>query len=157
MFCCVADLHYCSRHQPCLNGGTCVSSGVGYRCVCVANFTGATCERAHCSTCFNDGLCDVSRLATGSVLGRIAYQNAANCCRCSVQLSMGWVDPWVGLGQDFSLIGRLGWVHYSKSTKIWKDCVNAFKARLDKIWLYQSVKFISCIFLGRVGSNFFHL
>jgi len=37
------------------------------------------------------------------------------------ELSMGWVDPWVGLGwvglgQDFSVFGGLGWVHYSKST-----------------------------------------
>ena len=26
------------------------------------------------------------------------------------ELSMGWVDPWVGLGRDFSVFGRLGWV-----------------------------------------------
>ena len=32
------------------------------------------------------------------------------------ELSMGWVDPWVGLGRDFSVFGGLGWVHYSKST-----------------------------------------
>jgi len=157
MFCCVADLHYCSRHQPCLNGGTCVNSGVGYRCVCVANFTGATCERAHCSTCFNDGLCDVSRLATGSVLGRIAYQNAANCCRCSVQ-SCPWVGLTHGLGwvKIFHLL--VGWVG-STTAKVLKfeRIVLMHLKRLDKIWLYQSVKFISCIFLGRVGSNFFHL
>jgi len=23
---------------------------------------------------------------------------------------MGWVDPWVGLGRDFSVFGGLGWV-----------------------------------------------
>ena len=38
---------------------------------------------------------------------------------------MGWVDPWVGLGLvglggDFSVFGGLGWVLYSKSTKILK-------------------------------------
>jgi len=33
--------------------------------------------------------------------------------------------PWVGLTH------LLGWVHYSKSTKIWKDYINAFKARSD--------------------------
>jgi len=38
------------------------------------------------------------------------------------ELSMGWVDPWVGLGRvglgpDFSVFGGLGWVHYRKSTK----------------------------------------
>jgi len=26
------------------------------------------------------------------------------------ELSMGWVDPWVGLGRDFSVFGELGWV-----------------------------------------------
>ena len=39
------------------------------------------------------------------------------------ELSMGWVDPWVelvGLGQDFSVFGGLGWVHYCKSTKTLK-------------------------------------
>jgi len=41
------------------------------------------------------------------------------------ELSIGWVDTWVGLdwvelGRDFSLFGGLGWVHYSKSTKILK-------------------------------------
>jgi len=40
---------------------------------------------------------------------------------CTPELSMGWVDPWVGLGlvglgRDFWWVG-LGWVHYSKSTK----------------------------------------
>ena len=78
------------------------------------------------------------------------------------ELSMRWVDPWVGLGWvrlgwDFSVFGGLGWVHYSKSTKIWKDYVNAFEARLDEIWLHQAAKFVSCIGLGRVGSIFFHL
>jgi len=46
---------------------------------------------------------------------------------------MGWVDPWVGLG----------WVASSteKVLKIRRDYVNAFKARLDKIWFHQAVKF----------------
>ena len=48
------------------------------------------------------------------------------------QLSIGWVDPWVGLG----------WVHYSKGTKHSKDYVNAFKVRLDKIPLHQAVKLL---------------
>jgi len=33
------------------------------------------------------------------------------------KLSVGWVDPWVGVGRDFSVFGGLGWVHYTKSTK----------------------------------------
>ena len=72
---------------------------------------------------------------------------------------MGWVGLGrVGFGRDFSVLGGLGWVHCSKSTENLKGLyVNAFKARLDKIWLHQAVKFISCIALGRVGSKFFPL
>jgi len=35
------------------------------------------------------------------------------------ELSIGWVDPWVGLGwvEIFQFFCELGWVHYSKSTK----------------------------------------
>ena len=66
---------------------------------------------------------------------------------------MGWVDPWVRLGCRVGWVGSrffsfwwvgLDSVHYSKSTglqKIGKDYVNALKARLDKIWLHQAVKF----------------
>jgi len=45
---------------------------------------------------------------------------------CAAELSMGWVDTWigldwVGLGRDFSvLVGWVGWFHCSKSTKILK-------------------------------------
>ena len=64
------------------------------------------------------------------------------------ELSVGWVNPWVGLGwvgldRDFSVFGGLGWVGptIAKVLKIRKDYVNAFKARLDKIWFHQAVKF----------------
>jgi len=33
------------------------------------------------------------------------------------ELSMGWVDPWVGLGWVEIFQFLVGWVHYSKSTK----------------------------------------
>jgi len=67
---------------------------------------------------------------------------------------MGWVElGWVEIFQFL-----VGWVHSSKSTKILKGLyVNAFKTRLDKIWLQQAVKFVSCIGLGRVGSKFYNL
>ena len=57
---------------------------------------------------------------------------------------------WVELGRDFSVVGGLGWVGSTieKILKLWNDYVNAFKARLDKIWLHQAVTFISCIGLG---------
>jgi len=64
-------------------------------------------------------------------------------------VGLGWVGlgrvglGWVGLGRDFSVIGGLGGVGSitAKVLKIWKDYFNAFKARLDKIWLHQAVKF----------------
>ena len=33
---------------------------------------------------------------------------------------MGWVDPWVGLGRDFSVFGGLGWVG-STTAKVLKN------------------------------------
>jgi len=56
---------------------------------------------------------------------------------------MGCVDPRVGLGwvEIFQfLVGCVGSTT-AKILKIWKDYINAFSARLDKIWLYQAVKF----------------
>jgi len=49
---------------------------------------------------------------------------------------------WVGLGRDFSVFGGLGWVRstITKVIKILKNYFNAFKARLDKIWLHLAVK-----------------
>ena len=56
------------------------------------------------------------------------------------------------------MIDGLGWVEIfqiwwvgsivAKVLKFRKDYVNAFKARLDEIWLHQAVKFVSCIGLG---------
>jgi len=61
---------------------------------------------------------------------------------------------WVGLGRDFSVFRGLGWVHYSRSTKNFeKNCVNAFKARLDKIWLHQAVKFDCTADLTATGNQ----
>jgi len=66
---------------------------------------------------------------------------------------------WVGLGRVFSVFGWLGWAGstIAKVLKLRTDYANTFKARLEKIWLHQAVKFVSCIGLGRVGSKFFHL
>ena len=91
------DLHYCSRHWPCLNGGTCINSGVGYRCVCDANFTGASCESyVHCTpthTCYNDRFCNVSCFVNRTVfsarcnifISRLCYDISV---RLSVRLSV---------------------------------------------------------------------
>jgi len=65
---------------------------------------------------------------------------------------------WVVLGRVGSRLFTCGGLGSVRSTtakvlKISKDYVDAFKARLDKIWLHQAVKFVSCIGLGRVGSE----
>ena len=59
------------------------------------------------------------------------------------ELSMGWVDPWVGSGWVEIFQFLVGWVGSAtaKVLKIWTDYFNAFKAQLDKIWLNQAVKF----------------
>jgi len=63
---------------------------------------------------------------------------------------MGWVGlVWVGSGWVEIFQFLVGWVHNSISIKILQDYVNAFKARSDKIWLHETVKFVSCI--GWVG------
>ena len=65
--------------------------------------------------------------------------------------SCPWVGlDWVRLGRDLSVLGGLGWVGstIARILKFRKDYVNAFKARLGKIWLHQAVKFVSCIGLG---------
>jgi len=52
---------------------------------------------------------------------------------------MGWVgSSWVEIFQFL-----VGWVGSTtaKVLKILKDYFSAFKARLDKIWLHQAVKF----------------
>jgi len=55
---------------------------------------------------------------------------------------MGWVDPWVWSGWVEIFQFLVGWAGstITKVLKIGKDCVNALKARLDKIWLHQAVK-----------------
>jgi len=56
---------------------------------------------------------------------------------------LGWPMGLVGLGWVEIFQFLVGWVGstIAKVLKIWKDYFNAFKARLDKIWLHQAVKF----------------
>jgi len=61
---------------------------------------------------------------------------------CSLQfVNMRWVDQQVGLGRDFSLFGGLGWVRSTIAKFERIRIFNAFKARSDKTWLHQAVKF----------------
>jgi len=77
------------------------------------------------------------------------------------ELFMGWVDPWVaglvGLGRNFSVFAGLGWILSTIAKvgllKIGKDYVNALKARLDKIWLHQAVKFYFTANLTGTGNR----
>jgi len=73
-------------------------------------------------------------------------------CLSVPELSMGWVDPWVGLvwvgSRFFSFwwVG-LGWVNHSKSTKNLNDtmmlfliCVMTFKNTRKYAWLTKSTR-----------------
>lgn len=60
-----ADLFPCQRHTPCQDGATCTNNGYGgYRCTCVAGYTGTNCQTNinDCSPnpCHNGGTCIVS-------------------------------------------------------------------------------------------------
>ena len=80
----------------------------------------------------------VAHLVTALHSTELAFTMSYILKACT-ELSIGWV----GLGRDFSVFGWLGWVGstIAKVQKTLKDCFNAFKARLDKIWLHQAVKF----------------
>lgn len=59
---CDKDLNYCGRHQPCVNGGTCMNTEPDeYYCACPQGYSGKTCqivEHACVSDpCANGGTC----------------------------------------------------------------------------------------------------
>ncbi|CAI4225081.1 unnamed protein product [Auanema sp. JU1783] len=90
---CDEDLHFCSHHTPCQNGGTCMNGrlsrrqrrGVEYTCTCPSGFGGANCETKltdqHCGDneiCYNGGECVMA-----------ANSNSTLQCRCP----SGFVGP----------------------------------------------------------------
>ncbi|XP_076023612.1 protein jagged-2b isoform X2 [Genypterus blacodes] len=59
---CDKDLNYCGRHQPCINGGTCINSEPDeYKCACPQGYSGKTCHIADhacvSDPCANGGTC----------------------------------------------------------------------------------------------------
>nr|XP_057912610.1 protein jagged-2b isoform X1 [Doryrhamphus excisus] len=59
---CDKDLNYCGRHQPCVNGGTCMNTEPDeYYCACPQGYSGKTCQIAEhscvSSPCANGGTC----------------------------------------------------------------------------------------------------
>ncbi|XP_075893635.1 protein jagged-2b isoform X2 [Nelusetta ayraudi] len=59
---CDKDLNYCGRHQPCVNGGTCMNTEPDeYHCACPQGYSGKTChivDHACVSNpCANGGTC----------------------------------------------------------------------------------------------------
>uniref|UniRef100_A0A3B4TTG5 Delta-like protein n=1 Tax=Seriola dumerili TaxID=41447 RepID=A0A3B4TTG5_SERDU len=59
---CDKDLNYCGRHQPCVNGGTCMNTEPDeYHCACPQGYSGKTCEIAEhacvSNPCANGGTC----------------------------------------------------------------------------------------------------
>uniref|UniRef100_A0A668AN70 Delta-like protein n=1 Tax=Myripristis murdjan TaxID=586833 RepID=A0A668AN70_9TELE len=59
---CDKDLNYCGRHQPCVNGGTCMNTEPDeYHCACPQGYSGKTCQIAEhacvSDPCANGGTC----------------------------------------------------------------------------------------------------
>ncbi|KJH43223.1 EGF-like domain protein [Dictyocaulus viviparus] len=69
-----ANLEYCSRHQPCQNGGVCTNGGLtsDFTCRCPEAFVGETCEIEVPSICQHPGICRNGGVCTNadSKLGR---------------------------------------------------------------------------------------
>lgn len=58
----LTDQHYCTNHQPCRNGGTCINdANKNFTCACSVGYTGQRCENVVCynSICQNGGKCQV--------------------------------------------------------------------------------------------------
>jgi len=77
---------------------------------------------------------DVGSWTQGMLKNRTNSMSLVHC------LAAGQSCPWVGLTHGLDWV-ELGWSTTGKVLKIWKDYLNAFEARLDKIWLHQAVKF----------------
>uniref|UniRef100_A0A7I4YUA3 Delta-like protein n=1 Tax=Haemonchus contortus TaxID=6289 RepID=A0A7I4YUA3_HAECO len=63
---CERDLEYCTRHDPCKNGGVCSNGGVqsDFTCRCPEGYVGTTCEIAVPSICQHHGICRNGGLCT---------------------------------------------------------------------------------------------
>ena len=65
---------------------------------------------------------------------------------------MSWIDPWVGLGRDFSVFDGLGSVHYSESTKKFERIVlMRLKHGKIRFGCTKQLNLLVVGLLGRVG------
>uniref|UniRef100_A0A7N9AUA4 Delta-like protein n=1 Tax=Mastacembelus armatus TaxID=205130 RepID=A0A7N9AUA4_9TELE len=56
--CSPTDLNYCGRHQPCVNGGTCMNTEPDeYFCACPQGYSGKNCQICASSPCAQGGTC----------------------------------------------------------------------------------------------------
>ncbi|KAM8831310.1 protein jagged-2b isoform 1-T1 [Spinachia spinachia] len=77
---CDKDLNYCGRHQPCVNGGTCMNTEPDeFHCACPPGYSGKTCQIA-------DHACVSNPCANG---GRCHEVPTGFECRCPP----GWEGP----------------------------------------------------------------
>ena len=85
-----------------------------------------------------EGMNGGAKCTNWSSLGHLRVTQGHRQCR--VVHGLGWPMGWVGWVEIFQFL--VGWVGSTteKVLKIWKDYVNAFKARLDVIWFHQAVK-----------------
>lgn len=102
---CDLDLNFCSRHQPCLNGGVCESVNAlnqQYNCLCRPGYGGMNCESILdvCLTkpCLNNGECHRLAGYTSTINNRKA-QFKCNCPvnwtgeRCETNLNECSMQP----------------------------------------------------------------
>uniref|UniRef100_A0A673CQB4 Delta-like protein n=1 Tax=Sphaeramia orbicularis TaxID=375764 RepID=A0A673CQB4_9TELE len=117
---CDKDLNYCGRHQPCVNGGTCMNTEPDeYYCACPLGYSGKTCQIAEhacvSNPCANGGACH--EVLTGFE------------CQCPP----GWEGPTcANSDSDLSLqpaTGLLSYLAIDANECAGKPCVNAYSCK----------------------------
>ncbi|CAG2224155.1 unnamed protein product [Mytilus edulis] len=123
--------------SPCLNGGTCVTAGCSYYCICPKGITGYKCAVTPCSSapCLNGGTCT----PTGSsFICSCAAEYFGNQCQAfwlggSDKVTEGvWV--WTTSGQGFTVTNwHTRTVHEPNNSNGDEHCLDMHK-NLDYEW-----------------------